>query len=156
MKKLLILSAVLLLLSAGTASAQTMNGIGLYGNLVGNGTGAGGGMGLSLRYGSFPVIGLEWNFMQHSSIISGNLDAWLINQSIADRLSYYIGIGAYAAVTPGNPPNVFNFGGRIPFGLQLFPVDPLEVFLELSPMIIFVPAIDWTVSVRLGFRILYN
>lgn len=150
----MIALVVLFLLSAAPAGAYYSNGIGLYGNLAGNGTGAGGGAGLSLRYGQFPVIGLEWNFMPGASLIGVSLDAWLVNQTIVDRFAYYIGIGGYAAIT-GGAPNTFHFGGRIPLGLQLFPIDPLEVFLEVSPMIIFVPAIDWTLSARLGFRILY-
>ncbi len=145
---------MLFFIAAVPTSAQAMDGIGLYGNLAGNGTGAGGGAGLTLRYGSFPVIGLEWNFMPHSSVIGASLDAWIVNDRIAERLSYYVGIGGYAAIS-APAPNVFNFGGRVPLGLQFFPADPFELFLELSPMVIFLPTIDWTVSVRLGFRILY-
>ncbi|MCE5301086.1 MAG: hypothetical protein LLG37_09500 [Spirochaetia bacterium] len=154
MKKTPVALVVMFLAFAAPAWAYYSNGIGLYGNLAGNGTGAGGGAGLSLRYGQFPVIGLEWNFMPNASLIGVSLDAWLVNQSIAERFSYYAGIGGYAAIT-GDSYNTFNFGGRIPFGLQLFPADSLEVFLEISPMIVLVPAIDWTLSARLGFRILY-
>jgi hypothetical protein len=155
MKKAIISCALFLMLVSGAGQLNAMSGIGLYGNLMGNGTGTGGGAGLTLRCGSFPVIGLEWNFMPHASVLGGSLDGWLVNQLLAERLSYYMGIGAYAAATGTSNPSVFTFGGRIPIGLQLFPVDPLEIFLELSPMIVFLPAIDWTVSVRLGFRILY-
>jgi hypothetical protein len=154
MKKILIISGVFLMLLVGTAAAKGMSGIGLYGNLVGNGTGAGGGIGLTLKLDSFPVIGLEWNFLPHSSIFGGSVDWWIVNQPLVGIFAYYVGIGGYVAVTTVNSANTFNFGGRVPIGLQLFPIDPLEIFLEVSPMIIFVPTIDWTVSVRLGFRIL--
>ncbi|PKL92097.1 MAG: hypothetical protein CVV21_04935 [Candidatus Goldiibacteriota bacterium HGW-Goldbacteria-1] len=154
MKKIVIVLAVLFLMSAVPAGAAYNSGIGFYGNLAGNGTGAGGGAGLTLRYGQFPVLGIEWNFMPKASLIGVSLDAWLVNHFIAERLAYYIGIGGYAAIT-GGAPNTFHFGGRVPVGLQLFPIDPLEIFLEVSPMIILVPAIDWTLSARLGFRILY-
>lgn len=155
MKKLLVTIVAVLIMTTAVPALPAMSGIGLYGNLVGNGTGAGGGAGMTLRYGSFPVIGLEWNFMPKASIFGVSLDCWLANQPLADRLSYYFGIGGYAALTGVNTPDVFNFGGRIPIGLQLFPADPFEIFLELAPMIILYPAIDWTVSVRLGFRVLY-
>ena len=152
MKRIFILTCLLLVLLAGTAIARDTNGIGFYGNLLGNGTGANGGVGLTLRSGSFPVIGLEWN---SPSKFSGSLDVWVVNPQTEDLQSYYIGLGGYAATTSANSSTTFNFGGRVPFGLQLFPVDQLEIFIEASPMIIFVPTIDWAVSVRLGFRILF-
>jgi hypothetical protein len=155
MKRILILSGILLMLAAGASASRPIGGIGLYGNLVGNSTGAGGGLGLTLRSGSFPVIGLEWNLLQDSSIISGSLDCWLVNPYTDSVLSYFIGIGGYAAMTTSDGSSTFNLGGRVPFGLQLFPVDQLEIFLEVSPMIIFVPTIEWRASARLGFRILY-
>jgi hypothetical protein len=155
MKKLLLTGIIAVLLTVCFLPANAMSGIGLYGNLVGNGTGTGGGGGLTIRSGSFPVIGLEWNFLPHNSIAGVSLDAWLVNQPLSERLSYYLGIGGYAAASGTNTLDIFNFGARIPLGLQLFPVDPLEIFLEVAPMIILVPAVDWTVSARLGFRILY-
>jgi len=156
MKKLLIITGMLLMLFAGTASARAvMNGIGIYGNLVGNGTGTGGGLGLTLRYSSFPILGLEWTVLPHSSILGGSLDWWVVNEPLGGIFSYYIGIGGYAAVTTVAPTSTFNFGGRVPLGLQVFPLDPLEIFLEVSPMIVFLPTMDWTVSVRLGFRVLW-
>lgn len=154
MKKLLILSGVMLMLFAVTASAKSTGGVGLYGNIIGNSTGAGGGLGLTFRSGQFPVVGLEWNLLQNSSIVSGSLDWWVVNPENDGILSYFIGIGAYAAVNIAGSTSIFNLGGRVPLGLQLFPVDPLELFIEISPMIVFVPTIDWTVSARLGFRIL--
>ncbi len=142
----------MLMLSATAAQARDTNGIGFYGNILGNGTGANGGLGLTMRSGSFPVIGLEWN---SPSKFSGSLDVWVVNPKTDDFLSYYVGLGGYAAMTSANSTDTFNFGGRIPFGLQMFPVDPVEIFIEASPMIIFTPTIDWAVSVRLGFRILF-
>jgi hypothetical protein len=152
MKKIFLVGGLLLMLLAGAAQARDTNGIGFYGNILGNGTGANGGLGLTLRSGSFPVIGLEWN---SPSKFSGSLDVWVVNPNTDDLLSYYVGLGGYAAMTSANSTDTFNFGGRIPFGLQLFPLDPLEIFIEASPMIIFTPTIDWAVSVRLGFRILF-
>lgn len=155
MKKFILAIGIFAALVLLNPMANAMSGIGLYGNLVGNGTGTGGGGGLTIRSGSFPVIGLEWNFLPHNSIAGVSLDGWLVNQPLSDRLSYYLGIGGYAAASGTNTLDIFNFGARIPLGLQLFPVDPLEVFLEVAPMIVLVPAVDWTVSARLGFRILY-
>jgi hypothetical protein len=156
MKKFLIICGMLLMLFAGTATAKAMNGIGIYGNLVGNGTGTGGGLGLTLRYSTFPVLGLEWNFLPNSSILGGSLDWWVVSQQLGGIFYYYIGIGGYAAMTTVAPTSTFNFGGRVPLGLQVYPVDQLELFLEVSPMIVFLPVMDWTVSVRLGFRVLWE
>lgn len=155
MKKILILSGLFIMLMTAVASAKDQAGIGLYGNLVGNGTGAGGGIGLTLRYGTFPVIGLEWNLLNNYSLIGGSMDWWVVNLPLAGIISYYIGIGGYFAMTSvNNAPNTFIFGGRVPLGIQVYPIDPLELFLEASPMIIVIPTIDWTISVRVGFRVL--
>lgn len=93
MKKILILSGLFIMLMTAVASAKDQAGIGLYGNLVGNGTGAGGGIGLTLRYGTFPVIGLEWNLLNNYSLIGGSMDWWVVNLPLAGIISYYIGIG---------------------------------------------------------------
>lgn len=157
MKKIMLLGAVLLLFTSGMPAAMNAsNGIGIYGNLVGNGTGTGGGLGLTLRNGSFPVIGFEWNMMTGSSVIGGSLDWWITNQQLGGIFSYYMGVGGYAARTSTGGVDVFNFGGRVPLGLQVFPFQPLEIFVEVSPMIIFIPVMDWTVSVRMGFRALWE
>ncbi len=157
MKKQLMMIGVLLLLISGTVSAKGSSGVGLYGNLVGNGTGAGGGLGLTIKSGSFPVIGLEWYLMDHSSTFGGSMDWWIVNKPLAGIISYYMGLGGYAAIKSddSHSQNGFNFGGRIPLGLQVFPIDPLELFIEVSPMIMFIPTINWTASVRLGFRVLF-
>jgi hypothetical protein len=156
MKKILIACGILLMLAAGASAARALNGIGIYGNVMGNGTGAGGGLGITLRYNIFPVIGLEWSFIENSSVFGGSLDWWMLDQPLADNISCYIGVGGYAAMTTGNSFSTFRFGGRVPIGIQIFPADSLEVFLEVAPMIILLPSIiDWTASVRLGFRVLY-
>lgn len=145
------------MLMAGTAAASTtMNGAGIYGNLMGNGTGTGGGLGLTLRYSSFPVLGIEWNMLPNSSILGMSIDWWVVNQPLGGIFSYYIGVGGYAAINTAGVVNIFTFGGRVPLGLQVYPIEPLEIFLEASPMIIFIPTMDWTVSVRLGFRVLWE
>jgi hypothetical protein len=155
MKKIMIVGIALLLLATGTAAARNQFGIGLYGNLMGNGTGAGGGLGLTLRFGTFPVIGLEWNFVNQMSTIGGSLDWWFWNPAIVEAFSFYIGAGGYASVTTINPVSTLNIGARLPLGLQFFPIDPLEIFLEGTPMITFLPGINWAVSVRIGFRVLF-
>jgi hypothetical protein len=153
MKKILMVVGLFLILAVGTAGARNLNGIGLYGNLVGNSTGSGGGLGLSLKYGSFPVIGLEWNLVEKSSSFGGSVDYWIVNRPLTGIMYYYLGIGAFVGITSGNPSGKVNFGGRVPLGLQIFPLDPLELFLEISPMITIIPTINWTAAVRFGFRV---
>jgi hypothetical protein len=147
---------MLLMLAAGATAARPVNGIGIYGNLLGNGSGVGGGIGATLRYGVFPVVGLEWSFLESSSVFGGNIDWWIVNQPLTDTVSFYAGVGGYAAMTTGNSVSVFRFGGRVPLGIQVFPAESLELFFEVAPMIVLLPSIiDWTVSARIGFRILY-
>jgi len=154
MKKILIVGLLLVLLATGTAAARNQLGIGVYGNIVGNGAGAGGGFGLTIRMATFPVIGVEWNFLYLSSMIGASLDWWFLNLPITEAFSYYIGVGGYASITTADPVSTLNFGARLPIGLQVFPIEQLELFAEGTPMLTFLPTINWAISVRIGFRIL--
>lgn len=59
-------------------------------------------------------------------------DYWFAHGNLVSILDYYVGVGAYAQIFT-DPSNVI-LGGRVPFGLQVWPVgQTLEVFLELAP-----------------------
>jgi hypothetical protein len=133
MKKKLLLIVFAVLLSTG--SMYSLTGIGIFGDFMGSTTGGGGGgIGLTLKFGNFPVIGLKWMLSQNYANIGISCDYWAINAHLGGILDYYLGVGLYAGLGFGNP-FMFNPGLRIPIGLQIWPVEKLELFLEFAPMV---------------------
>ncbi len=153
MKKILCL--VILLFSVNMAfPKKSLTGLGIYGNLIGNGSGGlGGGIGLTLKFGNFPVLGLEWMLAEHYSRIAASCDYWVVNDHLTGALNYYLGIGAFAGIGIAGEYSAFDLGGRIPIGLQIYPVKNFEIFAEFAPLVGFLPTLNLNFSLRLGFRI---
>jgi hypothetical protein len=67
---------------------------------------------------------------------------------------WYVGVGGYASIDV-NPVNI-DVGGRIPIGLQIWPIGrTLELFLEAAPAvgISFIPTgFGWHLQGALGLR----
>ena len=156
MKKVHLLSLVLLLSVAfsGTVYAKEqggplgLTGFGVYGSF---GTTMGGGVGLSLKWASFPVIGLKYNFGNQFNI---SADYYVVDgEGLASSLSYYIGAGLYAGYSASNSSNPFAFGLRIPVGLQFWPVKKLELFLAPVLSIPLFPTPTLDLGVELGARV---
>lgn len=81
------------------------------------------------------------------------------------NLSAYIGPGLWIALFNANSYGfgfgyyyggnyaLFGFGARLPLGLNLrFSAAPIEVYLELDPMLLVFPGIDFNIGASLGFR----
>lgn len=140
MKKRFLMVVMVLFLSVG--SMYSLTGVGIFGDFMGNSTGGSGanlpGIGLTLKFGNFPVLGLKWMFAQDSINIGASCDYWAVNQHLGGILDYYLGVGLYAGLGFGDPFR-FNMGLRIPIGLQIWPVNKLELFLEIAPMLNFLP-----------------
>ncbi|MFA6507071.1 MAG: hypothetical protein WCT14_13275 [Treponemataceae bacterium] len=156
MKKALLASFLMLfaIVFSGTVSAKEqgplgLTGFGVYGSF---GTTMGGGVGLSLKWGSFPVIGLKYNFAGNQFNVSA--DYYVIDaEGLARNLSYFLGGGVYAGINGNDSSNPFAFGLRIPVGLQFWPVKKLELFLSpiLSIPLLPTPSVDF--GVEFGARI---
>ena len=153
-KKLALIAAILIAAVNLGFSAKSLTGVGIYGNvMMGSGSGAlGTGLGLTAKFGNFPVIGAEWNFGKDTSRIAGSVDYWVINSHLTGNLDYYIGLGAYAGLALGSN-SAFDIGGRIPIGIQFWPVDKFEVFAELAPLVGFLPSLGIGGAFRLGMRV---
>lgn len=153
MKRVLLIFAVVMA-TAGASFAKDMPAIGIYGDFLGNSTGGGtGGLGLTLQWGHFPVLGIEYMIDPHLISLGVSCDYWVLNNHLVGALDYYLGLGAYAGFTIGGNQTAFNIGGRVPIGLQIYPIEKFEVFLEAAPMVLFLPSLSIAYSARLGFRI---
>ncbi len=57
-------------------------------------------------------------------------DWWMVHKNLVNFLNYYIGPGLYFALS-----EEIELGGRLPIGINAYPLDPLELFLEIAPTI---------------------
>jgi hypothetical protein len=85
-------------------------------------------------------------------------DYWLLHQQISGMLEWYLGVGAYGAVSVISPA-WYVFGVRVPVALQLWPLDNelLELFVEVAPAWVPVTsgglaAGNFQAQVAVGFR----
>jgi len=154
MKKFTIILVFLLGISGFGFSAKKLTGVGIYGNLIGSGSGAfGTGLGLTLKFGNFPVLGLEWMFAERTGRLSLSCDYWVINEPLTGALKYYLGVGGFVGLGFLGDNTAIDFGGRIPIGLQIYPVKNFEIFTEFAPLITFFPTLNLSFALRLGIRV---
>lgn len=124
--------AIAALLMGALALPQAFSlGIGGTFGLGGNSLDAG----LSLKLDNLPpVFGIQLAGSDNSFRLGLTADWWMINAKLVDALNYYVGLGGYARLGLGN--NAYFDGGlRIPLGLNIFVIKPLELFLEWAPSV---------------------
>lgn len=115
------------------------------------------GVGAGIGYrGNFFGLHLHGDYLFTVATLVNNADL---------NLSAYIGPGLFIALFNANSYGfgfgyyyggnygLFGFGGRLPLGLNLrFAAAPIEVYLELDPMLLVFPGIDFNIGASLGFR----
>jgi len=157
MRKSILAVAATVFVFAATAQVSAkegplgLTGFGVYGSF---GTSMGGGVGLSLKWASFPVVGLKYNVGEDATMFNVSADYYVIDaEGLAKNLSYFLGAGAYAGISSSNDQTDFNVGLRIPVGLQFWPVRKFELYWSpvLSIPLLPSPAID--LGVEFGARI---
>ncbi len=152
-KKILIITMILLILSSASVFAIGVGGAFSF-SPFGDSVYYGGA--LSLKLDNWPLLGISAAAQNGNFHLGLTADWWFINQNLTGPLNFYAGIGGYGALTMGSYFDA-NLGLRIPFGLNIFVIDPLELFLELAPAagIRFgqnfkFPA--WSMQTAIGFR----
>jgi len=156
MHKKLVIVVLALGLISGAAFASGpggLTGIGVFGSFGGSTTGStGGGVGLSLKFGSFPVLGIQYDLTAPGRLALA-CDYYIIDaQGLAGPLSFFLGVGAFGGVSFGTPAAV-DLGLRIPIGLQLWPVSKLELFLSGVPVVRFIPTVSLGIGGEIGLRV---
>jgi hypothetical protein len=149
MKKKLLLVTLLVALAAAPAFSFGIGGA--YG-LNFNGFGSAGL--LSVKFDEFPaVIGVGARFSTNGFRVGLTADWWLYETNLVEMLDLYVGPGLFADIGTG----VFDIGVRVPIGIHMFIIDPLELFFEIAPAIgvgltpdFYFPA--WGVQGAVGFR----
>ena len=144
---------VLSLSSLSAAGPGGITGIGVFGSL-GNSTlgNTGGGLGLSLKFGSFPVLGLQYD-LSGDGRLALSCDYYVIDaQGLTGPLSFYLGAGIFGGLGFGAGGS-FDLGLRVPLGLQLWPVRKFEIFLAAVPLIRVIPTTSLGIGGEIGARI---
>lgn len=157
MKRVVKIALVLMLVIAGSSFAESrpktfgLTAIGAYGSWGFTGNMAGGGVGVSLKFGSFPVVGLKYNFSGAGSL-GASVDWYILDSvGLVDALTYFIGVGAFGYVNFGNPASG-DIGLRGNFGLQIWPVKLVEIYLDLIPALTFIPTPQPGIGLEAGLR----
>jgi hypothetical protein len=129
MKKILICVLLFALLFSGAVFAKDF-AVGLavtFSMSTLNQAGNPGVIGL-LKLPSLPVmLGFGGTIGSNATNFYVKADWWLAQGRLSGMIQYYAGLGVYTIIS-----EQFEIGGRIPVGLQIFPLDFLEVFLEPS------------------------
>lgn len=87
---------------------------------------------LSLKLDSLPfLMGIGFSLGENQTSFGFTADWWMVNQNLFSFINYYLGPGFYLAYD-GPAQNIL-LGGRLPIGLNMFPVKNLELFVEIAP-----------------------
>ncbi len=151
-KKVLLLALVLIVIASASSFAIGIGGAGTYG--WGSDNGVSGGF-LTLKLDELPLLGIDFSASTNYISLGATADWWMANENLAGMLNWYWGLGGYGRVTLADPVS-FAIGARMPIGLNMFILDPLELFIEAAPSVgIGIGSsigLDWGVQGALGFR----
>jgi hypothetical protein len=157
MKKTRALFLAVLLLCGATSAFAKGSGFAIGGEGALYLAGAGGLPMSAMLLFHVPQVPLMFGIGISSPLgLAVTVDYWAAHGSLGSIFSWYAGIGGYLALDL-NPGGSVTAGGRIPIGLQAWPVGPvLEIFAEIAPAvgIIIVPTgFDWHLQGAIGLRV---
>ncbi len=129
-KKIIAIAVILLVITAASSFAIGIGGAFGF-DPIGSSPYSGA---LSLKYSDWPLLGISASGNSDQFNLGLTADWWLYHEHLAGILNLYAGLGGYGVLGLGNSTN-FQIGARIPVGLQIFPIDVLELFLEVAPAV---------------------
>ena len=149
MKKIILISAIFILLTNFTYSQN--NGFGL-GIVLGEPTG----LSAKLWTGSTNAFDFAsaWSFKGEGNLLVQADYVWhnSLTRTSSGQLMIYYGIGGRAIFQ--DDPLV---GARIPVGLDYqFTTAPIDIFLEIVPILDIIPSTDFDLGGGLGIRFWFN
>ncbi len=125
-RKVLVLAAVLTIVASSTAFSWAIGGafgINPIGGLPGSN------VMLTGKFDQSPVIfGVGMRIGQDTFQLGLTGDVHMVRRQLVNFLNFYVGPGLYLGIG-----NDIQIGGRVPIALYAFPIDVLEVFLEVAP-----------------------
>lgn len=128
-KRIILIALLVFVLAAGAASAMSLGlsfGVQPLGGLPGSD------VMLSARFDGMPfLMGLGFSVGEDVFSLGFTADYILYRTNLVNFLGLYAGPGGYIGIAG----DAFSAGLRIPVALYAFPLDPLELFLEIAPTI---------------------
>ena len=126
-KKVLILAVLFFVIFSASAFSW---GLGVAFGLNALGDLPGPGIMLSGKVDQLPFLfGVGLTISETYFNLGVTADWHFLRENLTGILNYYIGAGAFIGVGTNN----FALGARLPLALYIFPIEKLEVFLELAP-----------------------
>jgi hypothetical protein len=151
-KKSLIVVLILFVALSSSFAAGKVTGIGVFGSYAGSTGATGGGLGLTVKMGSFPVLGLQYNINNNGSLAL-SCDYYIVDsEALGGPITWFLGVGAFGGIGFASGSS-FDFGLRAPIGLQLWPIRKCEIYLSGVPVLHFLPSPSLGLGAELGFRI---
>ena len=99
--------------------------------------------------------GFAWSF-RHKGFFHVHADyLWHVplNIETPQQFTFYVGIGGRLGFSSGSA----IFGARIPVGIVYWPHDiPLDIFLEVAPLLDLTPATEFTANGGIGVRFYFR
>jgi len=87
---------------------------------------------LSVKVPQLPMLwGVGLQLSENDFNMAFTADWWLYQQNLVSFLKLYVGPGLYLSL-----PNRIEFGGRVPIGINAYPIEVLELFLEVAPTLL--------------------
>lgn len=130
MKKALLILLALTAIGTGAWARQSNIGVGVEYVFSYGPVGALNGFAITGKPPVLPIVlGVSLSFGSEVFNLGVTADWWLWQTGIAGPLSLYAGPGLFLGLGLGGDPDI-SFGARGVIGLQFFPIDPLEFFLE--------------------------
>ncbi len=129
-KRIVIIALVLMAVVAMSGFAETL-GVGAAFSLTALGGLPSSAM-LSVKIPQMPILwGVAAQFGAGNFNLGLTADWWLYQQNLVSFIGLYVGPGLYMSL-----PQPFEIGGRVPIGLSAFPLDFLELFVEVAPALV--------------------
>lgn len=157
MKRRVVVLAFLLILVAATAGFAETWGVGGAFSI----DALGGLPSQAMLSAKFPQLPILWGVGLQVGEDEANLgltaDWWLYTTNLVSFVNLYVGPGLYTAL-----PDPFELGGRVPVGLNAYPVDIFEIFFEIAPTLMLVSdreginIPDFALQGAFGFRFWFN
>ena len=155
-KKVVLLVAVLAIGVTGFVSAET------YGVGASFGVDPVGGLPqqamLSFKLPQTPLLwGLGAQIGEDTFNVGITGDYWLYTTNLVSFVNLYVGPGFYAAL-----PEPFELGGRVPVGINAYPIEVFEIYFELAPTLVLLSTgdsfqfPDFGLQGAFGFRFWFN
>jgi len=104
---------------------------------------------LAWSFGSFGAFGYQGALYAHADYLFHNFDLIKVQKG---QLPIYFGVGASVMIA-----NIVGVGVRVPVGLEyLFANAPVDIFLEVVPMLAVAPSTSFGVNAGLGVRYFFK